>query len=100
MPKNHSPSKSALATVQRPARESGPGKKPPVSYLAHSGKYDELPLQGLLDGLDIGVANVDRHGVPHLLRILPYRTVENRVDGAVITITTVYPKGEKAAQSS
>jgi PAS domain S-box-containing protein len=63
VPKHHSPSKSALATVQRPVRESGPGKKPLSSSAVNARKNDELPFRWLLDGLDIGVANVDAKGL-------------------------------------
>jgi two-component system CheB/CheR fusion protein len=34
----------------------------------------------------------DRGGAHHLLRILPYRTAENKIEGAVITIVDLIPK--------
>jgi two-component system, chemotaxis family, CheB/CheR fusion protein len=33
----------------------------------------------------------DRHGVHYQFRILPYRTLENKIDGAVITIVDIAP---------
>ena len=42
----------------------------------------------------------DRSNKRYVLRILPYRTAENRIDGAVITILDPFPKSEKAAQPS
>jgi two-component system, chemotaxis family, CheB/CheR fusion protein len=35
----------------------------------------------------------DRGGSRYQLRILPYRTQDNRVDGAVITIVDIFPRG-------
>jgi two-component system CheB/CheR fusion protein len=31
----------------------------------------------------------DRAGAPYQMRILPYRTVENKIDGCVITLVDV-----------
>jgi two-component system CheB/CheR fusion protein len=40
----------------------------------------------------------DRMGVHYQFKILPYRTVENKIDGAVITIVDISP--DKAAGKS
>ena len=64
MPKNYSPSKSALAAAQRPARQSGPGKKPPASLNNRpAANAHNVPFRSLLDGLDVGIANVTAHGL-------------------------------------
>lgn len=41
----------------------------------------------------------DRQGARYQLRILPYRTVENKIDGAIITIIDIssYAAGEVVA---
>jgi two-component system, chemotaxis family, CheB/CheR fusion protein len=62
--------------------------------------FQNLVLQVMSTFHTVEKEVADRQGVRYLLRILPYRTGEDRVDGAVITITTVSPKLEKAAQSS
>ena len=36
----------------------------------------------------------DRNGSRYQLRILPYRTQDNKIDGAVITIVDIFPKGQ------
>ena len=62
MPKNRSSTKSALAASQRPPRESGPGKKPPISAARPRAEGNDVPFGSLLDGLDVGIANVTPYG--------------------------------------
>ncbi len=40
---------------------------------------------------------IDRHGVHYQFKILPYRTLENKIDGAVITIVDIAPEKPSGA---
>jgi two-component system CheB/CheR fusion protein len=42
----------------------------------------------------------DRMGVHYQFKILPYRTIENKIDGAVITIVDIAPEKARAAPKS
>lgn len=64
----------------------------PLSHLTHTLVYDELveDAANVLDTLVTQEREVrDRGGRTHLVRLVPYRTAEDRIEGVVITFVDV-----------
>jgi two-component system CheB/CheR fusion protein len=51
-----------------------------------------LALQVISDLRTLEKELTDRHGIHYQLKILPYRTMENKIEGAVITIVDIAPE--------
>ena len=69
----------------------------PISNINPSIEIDRLQsmiLQVMADFLPLERELTDRNGIHYQLKILPYRTIDNKIDGAVITIVdiAVHPK--------
>jgi len=51
-------------------------------------EFQSLVLQVITNSRTVERELCDANGVSYQLRILPYRTLDNKIDGAVITITS------------
>ncbi len=56
-------------------------------------KIPQMVMQVMANPESLESEVVDRSGYHYQLRILPYRTTKNKVDGAVITIVDMFPRG-------
>jgi len=54
-------------------------------------EFQQMVLKVMAELQAVEKELVDRDGTHHLLRILPYRSAENKIDGAVITIVDITP---------
>jgi two-component system CheB/CheR fusion protein len=54
-------------------------------------EFQQIVLKVMAELQAVEKELVDRDGTHHLLRILPYRSAENKIDGAVITIVDITP---------
>lgn len=54
-------------------------------------KFQQMVLKVMAELHAVEKELVDRDGAHHLLRILPYRSAENKIEGAVITIVDITP---------
>jgi two-component system CheB/CheR fusion protein len=58
-------------------------------------EFQAMVLQVVTDFHAIEKELTDRIGIHYQLKILPYRTMDNRIDGAVITIVDIAPEKRK-----
>jgi two-component system CheB/CheR fusion protein len=54
--------------------------------------FQEMVLQVVTDFHPLEKELTDRKGIHYQLKILPYRTIDNKIDGAVITIVDIAPE--------
>jgi two-component system, chemotaxis family, CheB/CheR fusion protein len=75
----------------------------PLSHI-HStveiGDLQSMVLQVISDFRTLEKELTDRLGVHYQFKILPYRTLENKIDGAVITIVDIAPEKQGAQAKS
>ena len=55
-------------------------------------KIQQMVMQVMANPESLESELTDRAGYHYQLRILPYRTADNKIDGAVITIVDIFPR--------
>ena len=62
---------------------------------------DDIGRRGHEEPIRQGIGNQDKQGTWYRLQVRPYRTTDNRIDGAVITLTdiTVLKRAEESCKS-
>jgi two-component system, chemotaxis family, CheB/CheR fusion protein len=71
-----------------------------INPLIEIDNLQSMVLQVVSDFCTLEKELTDRAGVHYQFKILPYRTMENKIDGAVITIVDIAPDKASAAPKS